>query len=134
MLIVLDSNVIVSALLNPFGKPASVLGLVLDEKIAIGLDPRILDEYREVLSRPRFKFDQSASTTLVNYLEEIAINVIATPSGMKLRDPDDLPFLEVTLSAEADFLVTGNAGHFPGLIGKARTVSPAQFMERYFKG
>jgi uncharacterized protein len=133
VLIVVDTNVIVSALLNPFGKPASVLSLILDEKVAIGLDPRILEEYQEVLCRPRFGFKESESTALVNYLEEIAVNVIAVPSGLKLKDPDDLAFVEVTLASEAKFLVTGNLKHFPVHIGHARTVNPAQFMDSYFQ-
>lgn len=134
MLIIVDTNVIVSALLNPFGKPASVLGLVLDEKVSIGLDPRILEEYREVLCRPPFGFKVSETTALVNYLEEIAVNVIAVPSGIKLKDPDDLPFVEVALATDATFLVTGNASHFPARIGHALTVNPAQFRDSYFQG
>ncbi len=132
MLIVVDTNVIVSALLNPFGKPAAVLGLVLEEKIEICFDSRIIAEYREVLTRPRFGFDKSEVTTVLNYLTEIGKCVVAVPHNVRLKDPDDMPFAEVALSAAADCLVTGNTGHFPARIGSTITVTPARFLLRYF--
>jgi putative PIN family toxin of toxin-antitoxin system len=57
--VVLDTNVIVSALINPYGAPASILGLVLEEKIELCYDTRILIEYRDVVMRPKFGFVQT---------------------------------------------------------------------------
>jgi putative PIN family toxin of toxin-antitoxin system len=132
VLIVVDTNVIVSALLNPFGKPAAVLGLVLEEKTEICFDSRIIAEYREVLTRPRFKFNQPEVTAFLNYLTEIGKCVVAVPHNVRLKDPDDTPFAEVALSAAADCLVTGNTGHFPARIGSTATVTPARFLLKYF--
>ena len=132
MLIVVDTNVIVSALLNPFGKPAAVLGLVVEEKTEVCFDSRIIAEYREVLARPRFGFNQSEVTALLNYLTEIGKCVVAVPHDVRLKDPDDIPFAEVALSAAADCLVTGNTGHFPARIGSTATVTPARFLQKYF--
>ena len=53
MKIVLDTNVIVSAVLSPHGPPAQVLGLALDGLITLCVDGRIEAEYREVLNRPK---------------------------------------------------------------------------------
>ena len=57
MKIVLDTNVLVSGLLQSQGNPAQVLSLVLAGAVQICHDERILAEYKEVLARPRFKFE-----------------------------------------------------------------------------
>jgi len=131
VLIVVDTNVLVSALLNPHGKPAAVLRLVLEEKVSIGVDARIMAEYHEVLHRPRFQFDASAIDSLLTFLEEIAMPVTALPVQLTIADQDDLPFAEVALSGKADFLITGNMNHFPVLIGKTSVVSPARFIDSF---
>ncbi|MBN1308985.1 MAG: putative toxin-antitoxin system toxin component, PIN family [Chitinispirillaceae bacterium] len=61
MTAVLDTNVLVSALLNPYGTPSSILNLIIKEKIILAYDVRILCEYEEVLHRPRFDFSPPAS-------------------------------------------------------------------------
>jgi uncharacterized protein len=55
--IVLDTNVLVSAFLNPSGAPSQVLTLVLAGELKLLFDRRILDEYAEVLARPRFELE-----------------------------------------------------------------------------
>jgi len=57
VIIVLDTNILVSALITPFGKAARVLDLVIRGDIRILYDDRILSEYREVLLRPKFGFE-----------------------------------------------------------------------------
>ncbi|HDZ87109.1 MAG TPA: putative toxin-antitoxin system toxin component, PIN family, partial [Nitrospirae bacterium] len=54
MKIALDTNVLVSAFLNPHGKPARILRLVLQEEIDLLVDERLFDEYETVLLRPMF--------------------------------------------------------------------------------
>jgi len=56
MRVVLDTNVIVSALLVPSGTQAAVLLLALEGRVALYVSPAMLTEYAEVLRRPRFKF------------------------------------------------------------------------------
>ena len=56
MLVVLDTNILVSALISPFGPPARVLDMVLGGDIQVAYDDRLLAEYREVLARPKFSF------------------------------------------------------------------------------
>ena len=57
MRIVLDTNVLVSALLSPHGAPAAVLQLVVTGRVVLCFDARVLSEYREVLRREKFDFD-----------------------------------------------------------------------------
>ena len=58
MRIVLDTKLVVSGLLHSQGNPAQVLALALEGAAHVCLDQRILDEYAEVLARPRFQFNR----------------------------------------------------------------------------
>jgi putative PIN family toxin of toxin-antitoxin system len=112
MIVVLDTNVFVSALLSPFGPPGRILDLVLAGDVLLAFDDRILEEYRQVLQRPRFGFDQAAVTELLIYIEHTGQPVIALPLSVNLPDPDDLVFLDVAATAQVP-LISGNLRHFP---------------------
>lgn len=112
MRVVLDSNVVVSAMLSPHTPPAQVLRAVLQGEIVLLHDPRILAEYREVLLRPKFGFDPDDVRTLVETMEWIGETVFVRRLPVELPDPDDLQFLEVAAEGRADALVTGNARHY----------------------
>ena len=133
MKIVLDTNVVVSGLLQAQGNPAQVLALVLSGAIQICHDKRILAEYAEVLARPRFKFDPKRVREVLNKIETDGLAVDAAgESNLNLPDPDDEPFLAVALAASADFLVTGNLADYPP--DKRRgcaVVSPAAFLTEW---
>ncbi|MCB0051887.1 MAG: putative toxin-antitoxin system toxin component, PIN family [Caldilinea sp.] len=131
MIVVLDTNVLVSALLSPFQAPARVLDLVLSGEIDAVIDDRIMAEYREVLARPKFDFDMRAVQDLLDYFEHAGVAVQATPLTIDLPDPDDCLFVEAAASAEA-ILVSGNLRHFPpenchGIVVE----SPRAFLERW---
>lgn len=130
MRLVLDTNVVVSALLTPHGAPARVLDLVLSGDHIVLLDDRIRAEYAEVLARPRFGFAPLDVATLLRYLSAWGESVAARPLDLKLPDPDDLPFLEVAVAGRADVLVTGNPRHYsvPAVSVAVRVMSPAQFL------
>jgi putative PIN family toxin of toxin-antitoxin system len=130
--IVLDTNVLVSGLLSPFGPPGEIVRIVSSGSITLCLDARIVAEYHDVLSRPRFGFDRDAVATLLDFLESSGEMVASEPLQLRLPDPDDEPFLEGALACEADGLVTGNIGHFPPAArAGAIVLSPAEWMERY---
>ena len=131
MLIVLDTNVLVSALLNPFGTPARVLDQVLADFVQLAFDDRILAEYSEVLKRPRFGFPANAIQALLDHIQLNGRQIAAAPARLR-RFPDsgDLPFAEVALSAPADVLATGNVSHFRSLEGHGISVlTSAEFMD-----
>ena len=54
--VVLDTNIIVSAMLLKGGVPALVLGLALDNKIQLCYSQTLMAEYKSVLGRRKFKF------------------------------------------------------------------------------
>jgi uncharacterized protein len=130
--IVLDTNVLVSGLLSPFGPPGEIVRLVSSGAVTLCLDARILAEYDEVLRRPRFGFDQDAIAALLDYLDFASETVAAGPLSARLPDEDDEPFLEVALACGADCLVTGNLAHFPeSARAGVAVLSPAEFVDRY---
>lgn len=112
MRVVLDTNVLVSGLLSPHGAPGRALDSVVSGAVGMLVDDRILREYAEVLTRPRFGFDRVTALELVDFLSTEAEHVDASNVSVSLPDPDDAPFLEVAIAGGADALVTGNARHF----------------------
>lgn len=108
---VLDTNVIVSGILNPHGYPGKLVDAVFSGLLRLTLDDRILLEYRQVLSRPRFKIapEQLAAIMTLFMRQDV---VTPAPLGVKLPDPDDLPFLECAKFAIDGVLVTGNTKHY----------------------
>jgi putative PIN family toxin of toxin-antitoxin system len=130
--IVLDTNVLVSGLLSPFGPPGEIVRLVSAGGVVLCVDARILSEYGEVLSRPRFGFDADSVGALMDYIEFSGHVAASAPLEQRLPDPDDEPFLEVALACGSECLVTGNLVHFPAEVcGGVEVLSPAQFVERF---
>ena len=131
MRVVIDTNILVSGLLNPFGPPGRVIDLATAGELVVLFDDRILAEYRAVLLRPRFGFHPDDVRILLEYLEHEGEHVAARSMKLKLDDPDDLPFLEVAETGIADALITGNVRHFRPKYGKVRVkvLTPAKFCE-----
>jgi putative PIN family toxin of toxin-antitoxin system len=132
MTLVIDTNVLVSALLSPHGPPAAVLRLVVNGAARMAFDERIMQEYWDVLKRPDFPFRDAQIDALLGYLEEVGLRVTPTPLNITLVDPDDLAFVEVALSARADCIVTGNKKHFQAAHDRGVTVfSPAELIVHF---
>lgn len=129
MRIVLDTNVLVSGLLNPHGAPGRIVDLLTSGDLVLLHDDRIIDEYAQVLARPRFRFGRADVSALLGFIEWSGEAVVARPLDVVLPDPDDLPFLEVAVAGEADALVSGNTRHFKPTHGKHRVevYDPARF-------
>lgn len=116
MRIVLDTNVLVSGLLNPDGAPGRLLDLILVGELQVLYDDRILAEYSDVLERPQFSFTPDLTRAIVGYFRLFGESVTALPLPFEtLPDPDDNPFAEVAVSGNADMLVTGNQRYFARL-------------------
>ncbi|MDR2163583.1 MAG: putative toxin-antitoxin system toxin component, PIN family [Clostridiales Family XIII bacterium] len=123
--VVLDTNVIVSAMLSPGGKPARALDLVLTGNAVLCHDSRILLEYESVLTRRKFGFDHAKVRNLMILFMEMGLAVIASPTDMVFADESDRKFYETALSSGA-VLVTGNIKHFPNA---PWIVSPAEYIK-----
>jgi putative PIN family toxin of toxin-antitoxin system len=113
MRVVLDTNVLVSGLLSPFGSPAQVVRMVASGVLVVCHDARILSEYRDVLLRPKFPFTRDAVDALLDQIASRGEAIASVPLRTALPDRDDEPFLEVTVSGGAEALITGNLKHSP---------------------
>lgn len=132
MRIVLDTNVLVSAMLSGGGAADQVLQTALQGAVLLLADSRILAEYDEVTARPAFRFDEIERRALLDALERIAEPVVAAPMRLSLPDPDDRMFVEVALAGRADAIVTGNARHFVPRKGQLdiTILTPRQLVDR----
>jgi putative PIN family toxin of toxin-antitoxin system len=110
--LVLDTNILVSALLTPDGISAQILGMVLKGQRRIGYDSRIIAEYHDVLVRPKFHFDLAKTNRLLDILLAKGLLVIAQRSDVVFDDETDRKFFEVALELNA-YLITGNLKHYP---------------------
>lgn len=131
MRIVLDTNVLVSGLLNPRGAPGRLLDLILAGHHRVLYDDRIMEEYEEVLSRRELEIEADQIKTILGCLRLLGESLTAVPlMDSPLPDQDDLPFLEVAGSGLADVLVTGNIKHFPPANRSGvRVMSPTDFLK-----
>lgn len=124
--VVLDTNVLVSSLLTK-GPPALIVDFAVQGKVIPFYDTRILAEYWEVLTRPKFTFSSTQVIRLIEDLVRIGLAVqIDTPSKIPMIDENDRKFYDTAKSSGA-FLITGNLKHFPG---KSFIVSPAEFLRK----
>jgi len=129
MKVVLDTNVIVSAVVTAQGICAQILDMLTDGVFGMYVDDRILAEYDSVLRRPRLHLAPDDAAELMEWIRSVAEPVGAVPLPAKLPDPGDMPFLEVAASAGA-ILITGNARHYPKRSRAGVTVlSPREFLE-----
>ncbi len=117
MIIVLDTNVVVSGFLNAYGAPGEIVRLVAAGKICLAYDVRILDEYVQVLSRPKFKIDHESIAAFIDQVRSDGILTTAMPLSIALKDPSDKMFLEVAAAANVPYLVTGNMKHWKRICG-----------------
>jgi putative PIN family toxin of toxin-antitoxin system len=132
--VVLDTNVLVSGFLNPYGPPGSIVGFAAAGDLTLCYDARILAEYREVLLRPKFDLNAQAVDDFLAQVEAEGEPVTAMPLPHRLPDRLDEPFLEVALSARVECLVTGNHNHFPARLCLGMKVfSPAEFVDNLRK-
>ncbi len=130
MFIVLDTNVVVSALITPFGNAARILDMVIGGDLKLLYDDRILAEYREMLFRKKFGFAENDINTVLEYIEAEGLRITSNIVNEPLMDKTDIPFLEVAVSGKADALVTGNKRHFKiKSIKSLKILSPDEFLK-----
>jgi putative PIN family toxin of toxin-antitoxin system len=128
--VVLDTNILVSALLTPQGLPAKVLSLcVTDRDLQIVLSADIYAEYEEVIRRPKFKRSDFEINAILLSIRESAAWIRPSATVRVCPDPDDDIFLECAQAADANYLVTGNTKHFPAAWERTQVVTVRQFID-----
>lgn len=128
--VVLDTNVLVSALISPFGNESLVLLAVQQGRIAPCLSPAIVAEYAGVLARPKFSFaaDEIEGLMALMCAQGLLFEPLALPGASP--DPKDDDFIACAMASNAAFLVTGNKRHFPAeSCGQTKIVSERELLE-----
>ena len=132
MIVVLDTNVIVSALISPLGTPARILSLWRQGHFTVVISGPLLAELRRAMTYPRVTAAlRRPAQEVEEFLDEFASIPITLPTRAMSasRDPDDNRFLEVALAGKADYLVSGDRDlldleEFEGIA----IVTPARFL------
>ena len=130
MIAVIDTNVLISGLINPAGPPGRIVDWLRAGSLEPAVDDRILAEYSTVLRRRYFSryFTETECEDVLRYLQTGAHAFEVHTQATGLPDPHDACFLEVAVEAEAP-RVTGNLRHFPVKLRHGAAVfSPAEFV------
>lgn len=128
--VVLDTNVLISALLHPEGLPAKSLLVAIGGTAArLCVSGPVYSEYEEVIRRPRFRRSETEIANTLRAIREAGIWVKPTIRVQACADLDDNIFLECAQAADAHYLVTGNVKHFPAKWGETFVVTPHEFLD-----
>jgi len=124
--IVLDPNVLISALLSPKGPSAEILGAWVAERFELVVSETLLAELDRVLARPKFQRWVSESERL-EFVAELArsATVVADPPAPSSLSPDpaDDYLIALAQAAGAAYLVSGDR-HLTGLVDPSPPILP----------
>jgi putative PIN family toxin of toxin-antitoxin system len=127
--VVLDTNILISGLLQPLGPSAQILMLAFSGSIQLCVSGSVYAEYEEVINRPRFQRSEDIIAGTLAAIREKGVWVRPTERVTACSDPDDDIFLECAQAAKAEYLVTGNLKHFPESWEGSRIVTPRWFLD-----
>lgn len=130
--VVVDTNVVVSAALNPGRTPDLCLAALRAEGCTVLLDEAVEGELREVLARPKFRgVDPRRREALIALICVGAERVREVPrSAAPMVDEGDRAFVDLAIAGRADVVLTGNARHYPEGMG-FEVLSPAALLARF---
>lgn len=113
--VIIDTNVLVSALLSSHEDSATVrlLMMLLDGRIIPVITDGIFSEYGEVLRRKKFRFPEESVSVLLDEIRKKSRMIKPALSDVELPDEKDRPFLDALLTEDETILITGNLKHFP---------------------
>lgn len=124
---VIDTNVIVSALISPKGNASTILNMIADNRLTPVYSNKIFSEYQTVLIRPRFGFSKTLIDDVLSLLVIYGLLVNPQTSGIPLPDESDRIFYDVTVES-GSLLITGNIRHFPLA---PYILLPSDFLKKY---
>jgi putative PIN family toxin of toxin-antitoxin system len=126
--LVLDTNIFVSAALKPDSLPRSVVVLALAKPARLYVTREILAEYRDVLLRRELAIPRGRRHQFLEFIGKRAYLVKPSRIPEITSDPEDRKFLECADAARADYLVTGNTGHFPAFWKRTKIITVREFL------
>ena len=126
MRVVLDTNVLVSAFWSEHNRLTRIIDMLVSGILLPCYCQEIIQEYQDVLSRPRlaFHFEEASVNEIINKIKADGICVAVRPSSIPLIDESDRIFYDVAVACGAQ-LVTGNIKHYPK---KPFILTPFEFL------
>lgn len=126
---VLDTNVLISAMLKNNSVPGLVVAEALKGNIIPLINDAIVAEYEDVFRRPKFRFDPKKVSIFLDEFIKRAVYVDGDILEEEMTDRDDAVFYAVLMEQRKDteaYLVTGNMKHFPV---RAYIVTPKEMLD-----
>jgi putative PIN family toxin of toxin-antitoxin system len=128
--VVLDTNIVVSALLQAQGLPARTFLMTIAGTAAqLCVSGDVYAEYEEVIRRPKFRRSEMVIEQTLRAIRQNGFWVKPSEKARVCPDPDDDIFLECSQAARAHYLVTGNLKDFPMKWAWTRIVTARQFLD-----
>lgn len=133
--VVIDTNVLISALIQRSFPYLIVQELFLEHRFQICVSQELMTEYYEVLNRPKFSKFPDFVVKAEALLVEIESNSKIYKPQIKLdliTDADDNMILELADECNADFIITGNITDFTFPEYKnTKIVTPKEYWDNY---
>ena len=133
--IIIDTNVIVSSLIQKGYPYRIIFDLLIEDKICLCISPPLMAEYYEVLERAKFAQFQGFTAKARGVLANIEMKAIRYKPRITLdlvSDKDDNKILELADECGADFIITGNTNDFTFPSYKqTKIVTPKDYWENY---
>jgi putative PIN family toxin of toxin-antitoxin system len=123
--IVLDTNILVSAILSKNSGPYKIMNMVFDEKFSIYYSLEMLAEYENVLYRKKLNLNIDKVENVLTAIKIVGVLVPHKVSSIPIVDEDDRVFYDVA-KTNAALLITGNRKHFPK---DEIVLTPAEFLD-----
>lgn len=131
MQVMVDSNILLSALLFPNGAVAKAFEKCIQNYDLI-ICTYVIDECKRVVRKKFPKYIE----TLDSFLQNLAFELVYTPTNPKpnlfeIRDKNDYPILYTAIKENVDLFLTGDKDYYDVIIEKPIIVSPSIFLEKY---
>jgi putative PIN family toxin of toxin-antitoxin system len=127
--VVLDTNILISALLQPQGLPARIFLMTIAGTAAqLCVSGDVYAEYEEVVRRPKFNHTETTIEHTLRAIRKSGHWVRPLGRVHACSDPDHDIFIECAQAAHAHYLITGNRKDFPAKWADTQIVTPRQYV------
>ena len=129
--VLLDTNILVSVILNSHGIPGQVYRKAVEPQYQILICEQTLEELRRVFNRKfpnKIPMLERFIATMIPAVEVILVPPDVHADEYEIRDADDRPILRAAIKAEVDILVTGDKDFLESSIVNPQILTAAQFL------
>ena len=130
MRIMVDTNVLLSAMVFGSGKMSFLLEKVAEEHTMV-LCSHIIDEFRSVVTRKSPKYIPVVDSLFTKLSYEMAYTPAWQENMPDIRDEKDKPILAAAIMADVDILITGDGDFSDVEIERPEILTPAEFLTKY---